>query len=538
MICINIKLVNAIIVIYGNIPSKKQSTHFGTTKMNSSYRYEICQLFILFQFTFIKDNYISFTELSTSNGGVIEDGFDQKMDSENITEGNILMEETNSTKLLEWEISYEAQIISAVYLSTGMFIGLITNTLLILVICLSPTLRTPPNYHLVNISFNNLLLSICMIFSTLSVFGVQDHDDNFFVAIQLFITQHCTTQYFATFASIGIYRNITLSKPTLSLRIRKRIVRRSISISWFLTCLLSLIFTITFMDKDSLLCITLTPFQKSFVICQESDYLPEPGKICMAVIICFFYVVALISTLSSYYTISKELNIIKPKTSNKILPISRAMSLSSEDTCDPQNHYQIEPNIPSQNGSLQVYTIQCADSEETVVHYQKNENMVTFEEVFALQNPILAQSMANSKRPLQATLSNASTQSRTSRIDFTDISPNADLQRFQMMKNNSALRNQTLRRDRISVRSATKNSFIMFTGYLLSSLPLIICSVPYATARSESIATRVYIFLFLKFLFYANAFVSSTWYLFFSKRVRKCLFKLLEGSFPCIFGRR
>ncbi|VDH90980.1 Hypothetical predicted protein [Mytilus galloprovincialis] len=347
------------------------------------------------------------------------------MDSENITEGNLLMEETNSTKLLEWEISYEAQIISAVYLSTGIFIGLITNTLLILVICLSPTLRTPPNYHL-----------------------------------------------------------------------------------------------------------------KSFVICQESDYLPEPGKICMAVIICFFYVVALISTLSSYYTISKELNIIKPKTSNKILPISRAMSLSSEDTCDPQNHYQIEPNIPSQNGSLQVYTIQCADSEETVVHYQKNENMVTFEEVFALQNPILAQSMANSKRPLQATLSNASTQSRTSRIDFTDISPNADLQRFQMMKNNSALRNQTLRRDRISVRSATKNSFIMFTGYLLSSLPLIICSVPYATARSESIATRVYIFLFLKFLFYANAFVSSTWYLFFSKRVRKCLFKLLEGSFPCIFGRR
>jgi hypothetical protein len=72
--------------------------------------------------------------------------------------------------------------------------------------------------------------------------------------------------------------------------------------------------TPTFMDKDSLLCITLTPFQETFNVCQEPDNLLEPGKICMAVIICFFYLVALISTLSSYYTISKELNIIKPKT--------------------------------------------------------------------------------------------------------------------------------------------------------------------------------------------------------------------------------
>jgi hypothetical protein len=60
------------------------------------------------------------------------------------------------------------------------------------------------------------------------------------------------------------------------------------------------------------------------------------------------------------------------------------MSISSEDTCDPQNHYQIEPN--SQNGSLHVYTIQCSESDVTVVHYQKNENMVAFEDAFALQN--------------------------------------------------------------------------------------------------------------------------------------------------------
>lgn len=443
---------------------------------------------------------------------------------------------TTTSPEVFWYIPYAAQLISAIYLSIGLVIGLITNTLLILVICLSPTLKTPPNYHLVNISCNNVLLSLCMLFSTLSIFGVKDRSGTFFIAIQLFLIENCTMQYFATFASIGIYRNITLNKPGLSLRIRKRIVRRSISISWFVTCLLSMIYTVTFMDKDSLLCITLTPFQETFNVCQEPDNLLEPGKICMAVIICFFYLVALISTLSSYYTISKELNIIKPKTTNKILPLSRAMSISSEDTCDPQNHYQIEPN--SQNGSLHVYTIQCSESDETVVHYQKNENMVAFEDVFALQNPIVAQHMNNFKRPLQSTLSNASTQSRTSKLDFTDISPNADLQRFQMMKNNSALRNQTLRRDRISVRSATKNSFIMFSGYLLSSLPLIICSVPYAASRPEAEETRVYIFLFLRFLFYANGFVSSTWYLLFSKRVRKCLIKLIEGRLPCLFGRR
>lgn len=445
----------------------------------------------------------------------------------------------NTTKHTEliWMIPRETQFVSAVYLSIGFAIGIITNICLISVICLSPTLKTPPNFHLVNLSCNNVLLSVCMLFSTLSVFGVRD-SDNFFVAVQIFVTENCTMQYFATFAAIGIYRNITLTKPTLSLRVRRRIVRRSVSISWFVSCLLSLIFTVTFIEKDSLQCITMTPFQRSFVMCKEEDYLLEPGKICMSVIICFFYIVALISTLSSYYTISKELNIIKPKITNKVLPISRALSISSEDTGDPQNHYQVEPSIGSQNGTIQVYSIPCQENEDAVVHYQKNENMVTFEEVFALQNPILAQTIANSKRPLQPTLSNASTQSRTSRIDFTDISPNADLQRFQMLKNNSALRNQTLRRDRISVRSATKNSFIMFTGYLFTSLPLVICSVPYVTYRHDAKETRVYIFLFLKFLFYTNAFLSSTWYLIFSKRVRKCFIRIVEGSFPCLFTRR
>jgi hypothetical protein len=169
--------------------------------------------------------------------------------------------------------------------------------------------------------------------------------------------------------------------------------------------------------------------------------------------------------------------------------------------------------------------------ETFVVHYQKSNHTLAFEDIFALENPILAATMHSSrtqKRQLHMTLSATSTTSTRSKCpDFTDISPSADLQRFQTLKNSSALNKQSWRRDRVSLSSATKNSMVMLGAYLVCSLPLFICSIPNVLAGTVA-GDRVLVLAFCRYLFYLNAPIYPIWYLFFSNRVRKCMGRVYE----------
>ena len=97
------------------------------------------------------------------------------------------------------------------------------------------------------------------------------------------------------------------------------------------------------------------------------------------------------------------------------------------------------------------------------------------------------------------------------------------------MKNNYALRNQSMRRDQISLSSATKNSLIMLSMFLLCSLPMLITSIPGVLRPGSSTAAMNTPLLVSRIVFLLNCPAYPIWYLIFSKRVRKCLNKLYDN---------
>ena len=129
--------------------------------------------------------------------------------------------------------------------------------------------------------------------------------------------------------------------------------------------------------------------------------------------------------------------------------------------------------------------------------------------------------------PLQRQLSMGSNGRTSSFPEFTDISPAGELQRLERLKNTYALRSQTLRKDRISLSNATKNSIVMVLTYFVCSLPMVICSMP-GVLSQESPEDMSVPLLFSKIVFFLNAPSYPLWYLIFSRRVRKCLGRMTE----------
>ncbi|XP_021370400.1 uncharacterized protein LOC110461301 [Mizuhopecten yessoensis] len=443
-----------------------------------------------------------------------------------------------------WNLPLYAVIVSVIYLSLDVVFGLLTNTLLIVIIYHSPSLRTPPNSHLVNISINNILLCVCILFSltTVSARPADSINSRILTGVQLFLTSVCSMQYLCTFASIGFYRNHTMQKPSLTLKVRRTIVSRSIIISLMITYLLGLVFTLAFLRDDNQAASTLNPFQRRFqVSAVPSAVYLTADQLCALGFISIVYTVGLIIIFRCYYNICRTLNITGTIGRNRILPLNRNFSLSSDATGDCNMHTRTAyaPDDPDSFG--RPYSISCDDLDSSVVvHYKRNEHLLAFEDIFALENPILASNLRNQmnqKLPLHPSLSNSSSNSTRSRFpDFADISPGADLQRLQALKNNSALKKQTLRRDRLSLSSATKNSMIMLTAYISCTFPLLFCSIP--GILNGVGANRVIVLLFFRLLFYLNVCIYPLWYLLFSKRVRKCMFRLFENVLICLKVRR
>lgn len=457
----------------------------------------------------------------------------------------------NSTELVDfyahdtWDLPLCAVIFSIVHLSINIVFGFLTNALLMLIIYNSPSLRTPPNTHLVNISINNITLCFCMLLSLTSVsLKGKPEEVKTLAGVQLFMITNSLLQYLCTFASIGLYRIQTIKRPSLPLKVRKRLVSRSVTGGWLVTCLLSLMYCLSFSKYDNILSTTLSPFQRTFSNDHGEAYLTVEQLSVVGIIIIAF-LSGLLVIFVSYYNICKALDLRGPLSKNKIGPWNRNLSFSSDATVDfqfPIRNYTPEPGHPKAEGGYpKLFMVSGEESDGVIVHYHKSEHTLAFEDIFALENPILANrrnQMILNKRPLQKTLSNTSTSStRTRNEDFTDISPSADLQRVQNLKNKTALRKQNLRRDRIYHSSAAKNSMVMLVAFLTSSLPMFICTVP-SVLRSLENSTRLFVLLGVKLTFYLNACIYPTWYLIFSKRVRKCMFRMFESIYLRLNSRR
>ncbi|KAK3587153.1 hypothetical protein CHS0354_006796 [Potamilus streckersoni] len=381
--------------------------------------------------------------------------------------------DTNTAEKVDllWKPPKNLMIFTTVFLSLIFAVGGIANTLLISIIQNSPNFKTPPNNHLVNICFNNLALSLCMLLSIASIY-VQVEADTL-AGIQSFLLTNCFLQYWGTFAAIGYYRQRTLHNPSMSLSARRNIILRSIIFSWIISLLTSLMISLSFIEENINACFTLVPFRRSFQMCLERKE-TSPERLCVSLILVTVFIVYLSIIVKSYYSVFRVINFPINFGKNQVAPLPRSFSLPSDLTDDhlsARSSYSIDETKQEHNKS---YISTLSGETTMVVHYQKNEHILTFEDILALENPILASNTRKQniqKQPLRLTRSTASNLSIKSKCpEFADISLGADLQRYQNVRNNFALRNYSLRRDRISLSSATRNSLC---SSVLSQDPLL-----------------------------------------------------------------
>lgn len=453
----------------------------------------------------------------------------------------------------ECSISESIFIFSITILTLELLIGIISNILLVSTICNSPSLKTPPNALLVNICANNLVLCLCMFISLISyILSVSLEPDklevfNVLGYLQLFLRVTVFMQYCTIFTSIGYYRCKTVKSPSKSVAWRTRIIMKSIVFGWTISLILATSLTIAYRTENTAL--SWNPFRKTFDICDiDIDSNLDASQVALLYILLFIVLVLFGIIIKSYYYIIKTLFKANAVCKNKVSPWVKRTSTDSSDGNDlmgtSQRSYKPEESVDMSQAPRSAFVISNGQVlvDNFMVHYQKRNNSISFvDEAFALENPLKAQNgkdygsnSMTKKKPLSSQLSTISQGSAKSNVrcaDFTDISPGAQLHRFQSIKNKLALQNQSLRRDRISLGGATKNSVIMILTFFLCSTPGFICSIPGVLNTDKFTAdTLSQTLLMCQLLFYVNAPAYPIWYLVFSKRVRKCLLKLFDTA--------
>ena len=441
-----------------------------------------------------------------------------------------------------WEMPREIFVVTMAILTSECLLAICTNLLLVVTIWHSPSLKTPPNAHLVNICITNLVLAGTVLFAIISLIssglisrqyeGVID----ILGSIELFLSTTAFMQYWNTFAAIAHYRYRTIKKPSLSLKIRRRMITRSTVICWLLSFAIGLTMTLSFKDSDST--VSWNAFRRR-IHHREVAALDRPSlqQSLFLYFVLSLIVVGLILVANSYYWISKSLYAARPPPcKNRVSPFARPSSVSSDDTefTNRRSYIPDEQNWEGGGaGAGPPFTVSGGNvAQHFVVHYQKRQHSLSLDEVFALENPLQASAQQAKHRQLRATLSNISNGSKHSSVQggsFSDISPSAELQRFQNMKNSYALRNQSLKKDRLSLKASTKNSVIMLSTFIVCSGPLFFCSIPGLLPATDTHSTTTTL-LFCQWVFFLNAPAYPIWYLLFSKRVRKCLFRLYENT--------
>lgn len=445
---------------------------------------------------------------------------------------------SNVTDDAIWTMPVTAHVIIIVFLCSNAAVGAACNCLLILIINYSPSLKTPANSHLVNICANNLILCVSMMLSLVSILLPRDHKSNINIltGFHTFLISNCFLQYWGTFASIGYYRSKIIYCPSMALKRRRQIITRCLATSWATSIIVSLMICLSHIEHDIYACLTFNPFRKEFILCGDTRKISAQrlGIIIIDIIVfCVMFVIIVIS----YRKVFKALNKGNPFGRNRVLPIMpRSFSLPSEGGTENTSVRDVNGGHMFDHSDKTVYSITTHrpnSDTEFVVHYQRNDsiNMLTFEDIMALENPILATHMRRQilqKRHVNMTRSNASNTSvKSKRHDFSDISASADLQRFQNLKNKSALRNHFLRRDRAGFNSATRNSLVMLASFVVCSLPMFICMIPTVLSGQKE-SHRILILVFTKLIFYLNSPIYPLWYLVQNKRVRKCLIRIAD----------
>ncbi|ELU08429.1 hypothetical protein CAPTEDRAFT_217947 [Capitella teleta] len=430
---------------------------------------------------------------------------------------------------------------AAAVIGIEALLSLTLNTILIATINHSPNLKTPPNSLLLNICVNNLVVVLSMVCSLVTLAESGDVSNSWLLEtstdLQEFLTALCFMQYWWIFAAIGHYRCKTLRKPALPLRVRCRIIYRTIVAGWVLSVLLALALALSFKGNASIMS------WNSFRRCvneTETELLqhaPNDGQIAILALALVAVAACGVVIISSYFFIMKTLIKAQPVGNNRVSPWAVPPSISIDDQggeSDTNKRSYCPQNEPCSGDWKEPYCISNGEvTKDFVVHYSKSTQSLAVIENSALDNPLRTH-QASPHLPLCSILPDAphadvhNQQESARTTAFTDISPSAQLQRFQRMKNSCALRNQSWKRDRVSLTSATKNSMAMIVTFGFTSMPLLVCTIPGVLGANSTEHVSVTL-LYCRLAFFLNSAVYPIWYLIFSKQVRKCFGTMIEN---------
>ena len=391
--------------------------------------------------------------------------------------------------------------------------------------------QTPPNAHLVNICVTNLSLCVGMLLSIASLLVHSPGVERVLGNLQLFVCVTCFLQYWSIFADIGFYRYKTIKRPSMQLRRRRRMIVRSIVVGWVGAILLGVAVTVLFADSHTM--VSWNPFRRKVEPIGVNWRTALSVRQTVALYAIALTITGCMAVLAkSYYCIFKTLYRARRLLRTRVAPWTRTGSVSSDCGEWPRpNRRAYRPDEPTTDRS--VFTMSGSGAttaaDNFIVHFQKPNHNLSLDEIFALETPLKAhvQIIRSTHRHLQPTLSNTSLSAQRHCLEFSDISPGAELVRFQRIKNNCAMRTQSLRSARGSLGGATRNSLIMIAIFLLCSVPLCVSVIPGVLVTSSTGAVTTTL-LCCRLTFYVNAPLYPIWYLMFSKRVRKCLHKLYE----------
>ncbi|KAK0068706.1 hypothetical protein Bpfe_001669 [Biomphalaria pfeifferi] len=425
-------------------------------------------------------------------------------------------------------------------LAVNATISLFLNIFLVFIILYSPSLRTPPNSHLLNICANNIMLCLAMVVCVLSIhfnrMALTDGHSKFIGGVQMFLTYNSLLQYWGTFASIGYYRHMTIKKPGLTLRSRRQLVSRSVAFNWILSSLLSLTVTLSYTPSSRYALFTLDPFRWDFDGSMKHNSATKE-HVAVTLIILLAFSVGLGIILTAYYSICRTLNVVSIVGRNRVCPRQQSPHIHSDSndlTMSVARSYRPQYLVSTPSFIGEVLSKEHKDA--FIVMYNKQDSTVVIDDLVSdsmTQRTTSSRNENGEKINLSSTLSNSSNNSVKSKTpEFTDISRGEDLLRFQKEQSQTLQSRHSFRRETISLKSAIKNSLAMLIAYCICSFPLIVFSVP-DSGWGLTGAQRVTALLACRALFYMNALAFPLWYLLFSATVRKCFTRLKEG----ILGR-
>ena len=244
-----------------------------------------------------------------------------------------LTQVTQEPVLEEWKMSYGLFLGVVLVLTLILIIAMCSNVLLIVTIWRSPSLKTPPNAHLVNICVNNLTLCVAGLFGLLSLvcsyFNTGPKVVAVFGHIRLFLTPVCFLQYWIIFAAISHYRCRTIKLPSLSLKTRRQLIGRTIVFGWLFASTAGLAAVFAF--RVQLSAMGWNGFRTHMKQLQSPGFEPiNSGQKAVLVLMLSGILGACLIMVYSYYWIFRTLLDCKPICSSRVTPWTRAASLSSD----------------------------------------------------------------------------------------------------------------------------------------------------------------------------------------------------------------